>query len=388
MRTLWPLLLLCACGRSTLLARGGGGAEGGGGEAPAPPRCAEVAYEVCRLVTDAPTVIASGVPGGAPDVAWLGGHFVVVFRQEAATRVAAATVDGDVLWDERVGPGGSPRIAAHPTVAAGAVLTDRGVGYLDHDGRPIGDFFVGTPFASDTMNGSLAPIADGFVGVVGPTSDPGGQAQAVKLLMSLTPGSGAFVPFYPDTPTPRIDRSLGADGLLHRFGFEANGDGIELVTFGWEGGTLTLATPPASQGSGTSFVDGFFSDGTRSSFIYGNDFGFAIVTVDETGEVGTTSTLVESGDAAGFTAARLATASAGLGPVVIEIDGLVADQVTVARLDALTAELSDPIPLGPRGRDARLQRWDRGLVVVWSDTDTDRVLLRALDCCRADMEGG
>lgn len=366
-----------ACGaRSELSVEDRSRTSGGGAGAPSVPLelCEEVAYEACTPVNDGPTVIR-GDRLSRPDVAWFPGlGFLVAHDDVDDSRVDAVTLEGDSIWTSEVGTGRSPRLAVHPTRRRAAVVTDQGYGWMGPDGTVT--YRVESPQPSDRFNSQLAAVDDGFVVVTGPVSDPTNTATAVSLRLPLTAGDVVRDAFYPDPPTPRIDRSLDVGFLLDRIGFESNpDDGLGLATFRDDDGLVLDAS--AFRGTSTNFVDGFFTEGADALFIFGGTVGFAVSRLEPDGTV--TDNAVFAGEAlAGFTAERLGDAS-GLHDVVLAVTGLLPDQTSIARYVDAEGALRDPIAVGPGGSASRIARYDRGVVVVWLEGDD--ILLRAVDCC-------
>jgi hypothetical protein len=383
------LLVASGCGAKSSLPIGEGGSTPGPGPdpkpqlplPPPPPACSEVAFEAC-VPWESPVVITSLGASRQGDIAWQGSVFIVAYGQEEQSRVALVDLDGNVLADELLGEGGDPRLAYHLGAGSGAAVTERGYRWLGGSGLPVASFEEDTPFSSATMNATIAPVSQGFVAVVGPTSDPGGNATSVAVALSTTAGIRSEDDFYASTPTPRIDRTLGPDLLLERFGYEANrpDGGIERVQFAGADGALSLFGTPSEPLFSTSFVDAFFTVGSVGYFVYGSEFAWATVALDANG-VETTHTVLLDEDGTGAVAMeRLGTADA-LGDVVVTAAGLVPNGLGFARYDPVAGAVDGTLPLGSPGDVPRMARWPRGVAVVWTDATTRQTVVDVIDCC-------
>lgn len=369
------LLCLCACGaRSELLTDDGAGGSTSTGVGIPLELCREVEYAACTPVGDAPTVVARGEVT-RPDVAWYPGlGFLVAHDDSDRSRVEAVTIEGSAVWSAEVGEGRGPRLAVHPTRRRAAIVTDTGYGWVDAAGGVA--YRIDSPFASERFNGNLAAFDEGFVAALGPVSDPGGNATSVSLRLPLVEGQVEEERYHPDKPTPRIDRSLKADFLLDRIGFETNtSGGLGLATFRWEEGLVLDAS--AFRGSSTSFVDGFYTEDEDAFFIFGGTVGFAVSQLRPDGTFTDDAVLVGQ-ELAGFSAERLGDRR-GLQDVVLALTGVMPGQTVIVRYMHRDGGPVEPILLGRGGEQSRIARYDRGVVVVW--VDGDDLLLRAVDCC-------
>jgi hypothetical protein len=352
---------------------------------PAPPACAEVAYDAC-VAWGAPVVVSRPEDGRTlrPDVAWFDRIHVVTYEVIDEEEIRVATVDaaGEILWNESAGDSETPRIAFNPQHGRGLVTTSSGARWIGSDGVPLGSFASTDPSntSSDRIAHDVFATPGGFGIIVAPTSDPGHSSLGVYGAAPASPGTVSWGVYADDNAGPALEHATGADGLVHRFVVEID---FEVLLYEWDGAPVGPVAPGYDLGGSTTFNDGLVTDGAKSFVQRASNSVMVFLELSADGGQEVHQLMLDDFQTSGPHVERLGTAN-GLRDIVVADRRIDSRGMAVARFEPASSVLSAPIVIGPDGRRPRLARTSRGLAVTWVDEATGEVLLNVLDCCTAD----